>query len=328
MKLRIAVVGVVLACAGIVAATTSPLAQAQAYPARPVKLVVPYPPGGSADILGRAIGQKLSDQLGQPVVVENRPGAGTAVGTEFVARSPADGYTLLLGTVSSHAMNPALSTKLGYDPVKDFAPIAPVATIPFVLVLHPSVPAQTVKEFVDHAKTRPGTINYSSAGNGTSNHLAGELFNLMAGISMTHVPYKGSAPALQDLIAGHVQAMFDLLPTALPRIQAGSVKPIAVTSGTRVAGLPNVQTLKEAGYPDYEVTAWFGIFAPAGTPPAIVGRLHEETTKALASSELKAKLGPLGMETMQGSPQSFSRLVASDLDKWRGVVKSAKIQAE
>jgi len=309
-------------------ASASTHADAQTYPTRPVKLIVPYPPGGSADILGRTLGGKLADQLGQPVVVENRPGAGTAVGTEFVARSQPDGYTLLLGTVSSHAMNPALSAKLGYDPIKDFAPIAPVATIPFVLIVHPSVPVQTAKELVAHAKSQPGKINYSSAGNGTSNHLAGELFNLMAGINMTHVPYKGSAPALQDLIAGHVQAMFDLVPTSLPRIQTGNVKAIAVTSSARVPGLPNVPTLKEAGYPDYEVTAWFGVFAPAGTPPAIVGRLHEEVTKALASPDLKNKLEPLGMETMQGSPQSFSRLVASDLDKWRGVVKSAKIQAE
>lgn len=303
-------------------------AHGQPYPAKPVKLVVPYPPGGSADILARAIGQKLGDQLGQPVVVENRPGAGTAVGAEFVARSQPDGYTLLLGTVSSHAMNPALSTKVGYDPVKDFSPIAPVATIPFVLLLHPSVPAQTVRDLVDYAKAQPGKINYSSAGNGTSNHLAGELFNLMAGIGMTHVPYKGSAPALQDLVAGQVQAMFDLLPTALPRIQAGSVKPVAVTSATRVPALPNVPTLKESGYADYEVTAWFGIFAAAGTPPAIVARLNEETARALASTELKDKLGLLGMQTMQGSPQSFSRLVASDFDKWRGVVRTAKIQAE
>ncbi len=324
---EIAIVGVACAFALIIAAASMP-AHAQSYPDKPVKLVVPYPPGGSADILGRSIGQKLSKQLGQPVVVENRPGAGTAVGTEFVARSPPDGYTLLLGTVSSHAMNPALSAKLGYDPIKDFAPIAPVATIPFVLVLHPAVPAEGVREFVDYAKSHPGKINYSSAGNGTSNPLAGELFNLMAGIHMTHVPYKGSAPALQDLIAGHVQAMFDLVPTSLPRVQAGNVKAIAVTSAARVPGLPNVPTLKEAGFPDYEVTAWFGIFAPAGTPPAIVTRLNEETTKALASAELKDKLGPLGMETMQGSPQSFSRLVAGDLEKWRGVVKSAKIQAE
>lgn len=317
----------VIAVAAIAALSMTP-ALSQSYPTKPVKLVVPYPPGGSADILGRAIGQKLADQIGQPVVVENRPGAGTAVGSEFVARSAADGYTLLLGTVSSHAMNPALSGKLGYDPVKDFSPIVPVATIPFVLVVHPSVPAQSVKEFVEYAKSRPGKVNYSSAGTGTSNHLAGELFNLSAGVGMTHVPYKGSAPALQDLIAGHVQAMFDLVSTALPRVRAGAVKAIAVTSGARVPSLPDVPTLKESGYPDYEVTAWFGLFAPAGTPPEIVDRLNAEAGKAIASAELKEKLGALGMETMQGSPQTFAKLVTSDLDKWQGVVKSAKIQAE
>ncbi|HVF63325.1 MAG TPA: tripartite tricarboxylate transporter substrate binding protein [Casimicrobiaceae bacterium] len=313
-------------CIALAIAAHAP-SYAQPYPAKPIKLVVPYPPGGSADILGRALGQKLADQLGQPVVIENRPGAGTAVGTEFVARSAPDGYTLLLGTVSSHAMNPAIA-KLAYDPIKDFAPIAPVATIPFVLVVHPSVPAQSVKEFVDYAKERPGKINYSSAGGGTSNHLAGELFNLSAGVNLTHVPYKGSAPALQDLIAGHVQAMFDLVSTALPRIQAGNVKPIAVTSDARLKSLPNVPTLKESGYPNYEVSAWFGLFAPAGTPNAIVSRLSDETAKAIASAELKDKLGPLGMETMQGSPQSFAGLVASDFDKWRGVAKTANIKIE
>lgn len=326
MKLRTALF-TACSCVAIVVGANTP-AVAQTYPTKPIKLVVPYPPGGSADILGRALGQKLAEQLGQPVVVENRPGAGTALGSEFVGRSAADGYTLLLGTVSSHAMNPAISTKLNYDPIKDFAPIAPVATIPFVLVVHPLVPAQSIKQFVDYAKSQRGKINYSSAGSGTSNHLAGELFNLSAGVAMTHVPYKGSAPALQDLIAGHVQAMFDLVSTALPRIQAGSVNAIAVTSDTRLRSLPNVPTLKESGYPDYEVSAWFGLFAAAGTPLSIVDRLNEETTKAMASAELKDKLGPLGMESMQGSPQSFSKLVANDLEKWRGVVKSAKIQAD
>lgn len=301
---------------------------AQDYPSKPIKLVVPYPPGGSADILARVVGQKLGEQLGQTIVVENRAGAGTAIGAEFVAHSKPDGYTLLLGTVSSHAMNPALTPTLGYDAVRDFAPVAPLATIPFVLDVNASLPLRTVKELVAYARTHPGAINYSSAGNGTSNHLAGELFNMMAAVDLVHVPYKGSAPALQDLIAGQVQVMFDLVSTSIPWIKSGAIRPLAVTGGTRVASLPEVPTMKESGYPDYEVTAWFGIFAPAGTSDAVVTRLNALSVQAMASPEVRDKLGPLGMETMSGSPQGFARLVAADLDKWRSVVKSAKIRAD
>jgi tripartite-type tricarboxylate transporter receptor subunit TctC len=260
--------GLLAACA-LAAATAC---RAQDYPSKPIKLIVPYPPGGSADILARVVGQKLGEQLGQAIVVENRAGAGTAIGAEFVARSRPDGYTLLLGTVSSHAMNPALSPSVGYDAIKDFSPVAPLATIPFVLDVNAQLPVRSVKELVAYAKVHPGTINYSSAGNGTSNHLA--------------------------------------------------------TGGTRVASLPEVPTMKESGYSDYEVSAWFGIFAPAGTPDAVVTRLNAEAAKALASPEVRDKLGPLGMESMGGTPQSFARLVAADLDKWRDVVKSAKIRAD
>ena len=301
---------------------------AQSYPNRPVKLVVPYPPGGSADILGRLVALKLADQLGQPVTIENRAGAGTRIGTEYVAHSPPDGYTLLLGTVSSHAMNPALVENVGYDPVKDFVAVAPVATIPFVLIVRPSVPVNNLGEFVQYAKAHPGKINYASAGNGTSNHLAGELFQQTAGIDMVHIPYKGSAPALQDVIAGQVQTMFDLVSTSMSWIKAGNVKALAVTGGSRIASLPDVPTMKEAGYKDFEVTAWFGLFAPAGTPAAIVSRLGEETMKALESPDLKAKLAQSGMERMSESPSAFARLVGDDLRKWRAVVKSANIKTQ
>ena len=300
---------------------------AQDYPNKSIKLIVPYPAGGSADILARVVGQNLGEQLGQSIIVENRAGAGTAIGAEFVAHSKPDGYTLLLGTVSSHAMNPALTPTLGYDAVRDFAPVAPLATIPFVLDVNASLPVRSVKELVSYAKAHPGAINYSSAGNGTSNHLAGELFNMMAGVDLVHVAYKGSAPALQDLIAGQVQVMFDLVSTSIPWIKSGAIRPLAVTGGARVPSLPEIPTLKESGYSDYEVTAWFGIFAPAGTPEAVVARLNAVCAQAMASPEVRDKLGPLGMETMNGSAQAFARLVAADLDKWRNVVKSTKIRA-
>lgn len=318
------------ACALLVlaAATLVPLpAAADNYPSRPIKLVVPYPPGGSADILARLLEQKLGAALGQTIVVENKPGAGTAIGADFVARSQPDGYTLLLGTVSSQAMNPAV-VHVAYDPVKDFVAIAPVATIPFVLDLNPSVPAKSVKEFVAWAKAHPGQVNYSSAGNGTSNHLAGALFNETAGIDLVHIPYKGSAPALQDLVAGRVQAMFDLVTTSLPMIQASKVRPIAVTSAARVPTLPDIPTLKESGYPDYEVTAWFGLFAPAGTPPAAIARLHDATAQALGAPEFKDKLAKMGMTPMAASQADFARTVAAEAVKWRNVVKSARIKTD
>ncbi|MDQ6618858.1 MAG: tripartite tricarboxylate transporter substrate binding protein [Pseudomonadota bacterium] len=300
---------------------------AQAYPTHAIKLVVPYPPGGSADILARLVQQGLTGALGQSVIVENKPGAGTAIGAEAVARAAPDGYTLLLGTVSSHAMNPAL-VRVNFDPIKDFAAIAPLATIPFVLDVHPSVPARTVQEFVAYSKLHPDDVNYSSAGNGTSNHLAGALFNQTTGTKLVHVPYKGSAPALQDLVAGRVQAMFDLVTTSLPMIESGKVRAIAVTSAARLPTLPQVPTIREAGYPDYEVTAWFGLYAPAGTPLPILARLHDEAVKALAAPEMREKLVKLGMEPMASSREAFAKLTADELTKWTALVKSANIKAD
>jgi tripartite-type tricarboxylate transporter receptor subunit TctC len=301
---------------------------AQAFPAKPVRLIVPYPPGGSADILARAIGQKLGDGLGQQVIVDNRPGAGTAIGAEATAKAAPDGYTIMLGTVSSHAINPALNPGLKYDPVKDFAPVSLVASIPFALIVHPSLPARSVKELIAIAKAKPGSLNYSSAGNGTSNHLAGELFKSMTRTFMVHIPYKGSAPALNDLIAGQVQLMYDLVLTAAPHVKSGAVRALAVTGRERSAALPGVPTVAESGVPGYEVTAWFGFFAPAGTPAAVVGTLNTETVKALRHQDLRDRLGSQGAEPVTSTPEQFSAYVKEELTKWTKVVKASGMKAD
>ena len=303
-------------------------ALAQTWPAKPVRLIVPYPPGGSADILARAIGQKLADGIGQSVVIDNRPGAGTAIGAEAAARSAPDGYTIMLGTVSSHAINPALNPTLKYDPVKDFAPVSLVASIPFALVVHPSLPVNTVKELVALAKAKPAALNFSSAGNGTSNHLAGELFKSMTGTYMVHIPYKGSAPALNDLIAGQVQLMFDLVLTTAPHVRSGAVRAIAVTGRERSSALPGVPTVAESGVPGYEVSAWFGFFAPAGTPAAIVTALNAETVKAMRLPDLRDRLASQGADAVTDTPEQFAAYVKEELGKWTRVVKASGMKAD
>ncbi|MEJ7932343.1 tripartite tricarboxylate transporter substrate binding protein [Ramlibacter sp. AN1015] len=306
-----------------VLALAAPFAQGQAsYPAKPVSLVVPYPPGGSADILARAIGQKLGERLGQSVIVDNKPGAGTAIGAKAVASAPADGHTLLLGTVSSQAINPGMN-KVGYDPIKDFVAVSPVAAIPFVLVAHPSVPAKSVKEVLDMARASPGKVGYASAGPGTSNHLAGELLGSAAKVQLLHVPYKGSAPALNDVLAGHVPMMFDLLATAVPNVQSGKLKALAVTSRQRSPLLPDVPTARESGLADYEVTAWFGIFAPAGTPAPVVQRLNTELTAVLKAPEMQKRLRDLGAEPETASVDQYTRYVQDESTKWQGVLRQA-----
>jgi tripartite-type tricarboxylate transporter receptor subunit TctC len=298
------------------------MGHAQTFPTRPVTLVVPYPPGGSADILARTIGQKLGERLGQTVVVENKAGAGTAIGAKAVAVAPPDGYTLLLGTVSSQAINPAM-TKVGYDALKDFAAVSPLASIPFVLVAHPSLTAGNMGELIALAKTTPGKVSYASAGVGTSNHLAGELLASAARINLLHVPYKGSAPALNDVIAGHVPLMFDLLATALPAVQSGKLKALAVTGRERTPLLPGVPTAREGGLKDFEVSAWFGVFAPAGTPPAVLDRLNADVTAVLQMPDMQKRLRELGAEPETGSGEAYSRYVRSEAGKWADVVKKA-----
>ena len=301
------------------------LAHAQpAYPNRPVTLVVPYPAGGSADILARTLGQKLSAQWGQPVVIDNRAGAGTAIGAKAVAGAAADGYTLLMGTVSSHAINPALN-KVGYDPIKDFTAIAPVASIAFVLVAHPSFAANSVPELVTMARAAPGTITYASAGPGTSNHLAGVLLERASRTELLHVPYKGSAPALSDVLAGHVKLMFDLQATALPYVSSGKLKALAITSKVRNPQLPEVPTMAEGGVAGHEVSAWFGVFAPAALPEGITQRLNQSVTAVLKTPEMQKQLRDLGAEPDFGTSAAFSAYVRDEAVKWGSVVKAANI---
>ncbi|MCD0502735.1 Bug family tripartite tricarboxylate transporter substrate binding protein [Bordetella petrii] len=297
-------------------------AAAQDYPTRPVALVVPYPAGGSADILARAIGEKLGAQLGQPVVVENKSGAGTAIGARFVAQAPADGYTLLLGTVSSHAINPAI-VNVGYDPVRDFALIAPVASTPFVLVTPATSPFQTLSDVLAAARKQPGTLDYASAGPGTSNHLAGEMLANAAKVRLTHVPYRGSAPALVDVMAGHVPLMFDLQTTSIPNIQQGKLRALAVTGLQRSALLPDVPTVAESGIPGFEVSAWFAVFAPAKVPPQVLQRLRSAMAAIMDSGDLKQQLRRIGAEPDPRPPGEFSVYLEQEIEKYAAVVQAA-----
>src|SRR5512144_2335881 len=279
---------------GLLVAGFAAGAWAQDYPTKPIRIVVPFPPGGATDLLARAVAQRLTEKWGQAVLVDNRPGAGGNIGSELVAKSAPDGYTLEMGTVGTHSINASLYAKMPYDHVKDFVPIILVAGVPNVLVVNPALPVNSVQELVAYAKANPGKLNFASSGNGTSIHLSGELFKVMAGVQMTHVPYKGSAPALQDLIGGQVQLMFDNLPPSLPQIKAGKLRALAVTTATRSPALPDLPTIAESGLPGFEASSWFGIVAPAGTPPAIVAKLNAEVAKWLASPEAQEKLLALG----------------------------------
>jgi tripartite-type tricarboxylate transporter receptor subunit TctC len=301
-------------------------AQAQDYPNRPIRLVVPFSPGGSTDGISRHLAQKLTVALGQPVVVENRAGAGGTLGTDLVAKSKPDGYTLLF-VATSTAINQALFTNLPYDTMKDLTPVIHLVHLSGVLVVHPDVPARTVQELVDLARAKPGVLNYASAGNGTTLHLAGELFKALAKVDITHVPYKGSGPALTDLIGGRVQMMFANMPGTMQHVQAGRIRAIAVTDATRSAAVPDLPTIAESGVPGYRATGWFGIMAPAGTPREIVERLNAEFNKALRTPELLEFMKNEGAEPAGGTPQDFRAHLRSEVERWGGVIKSAGIKA-
>jgi tripartite-type tricarboxylate transporter receptor subunit TctC len=301
---------------------------AQAYPNKPLRIVVGYTPGGTTDIIARVIAARLTVTLGQPVIVENRPGAGGNLGADSVAKAAPDGYTLQLGTAGNMTVNPSIYPNMGFDTVRDFQPISLVATLPNLMVVNPKVPAKTVQEFVAWAKSRPGKVFFASSGNGNTPHMTAELFNMAAGLSMVHVPYRGSGPALTDLIGGEgVQVMFDNMPSAIGHARSGALRAIAVTSPKRVQGEPNIPTVSESGYPDFQVVTWFGLFAPAGTPGPVVDRLHREVTEAIRTPAIRKRLIELGAEPVSNSPSEFSALVKSDIVRWAKVVKAANIQA-
>jgi tripartite-type tricarboxylate transporter receptor subunit TctC len=303
------------------------MTRADNYPSKPIQLVVGYAAGGSTDIIARIVGQQLSEALGQPVVIENRPGAGATVASAQVARAAPDGYTLFMSTIAN-TINTSLHAKLPFDFATDFAPISLVATVPNVMVINPDVPAKTVKDFIGLAKSKPGEINFASSGTGSSVHLSGELFNMLAQVKTVHVPYKGSAPAVSDLISGQVQVMFDNLSSSLPHVQGGKLRALAVTSARRSTAAPDIPTMAESGLPDFEVTSWFALVAPAKTPQDIITRLNREVRKILDRPEIKTRLAALGADAAPSTPEALAELIASETAKWAKVVKASVKRAD
>ena len=312
---------------GIALCCTGALANAQTYPTKPIRWVVPYGPG-STDILARVIAPKVSSALGQQIVVENRPGAGGSVGSEQVARGAADGYTILMGTAASHAVNPALYSKVGYDAAKDFAPVINLASIPNVVIVNPQLPYRTIPELIAAAKAQPGTITYSSNGAGTSQHMSAALFEMLTGVKMVHVPYKGSSEGVVAVTRGDVNVMFANMPPSLPLIRDGRVRPIAVTTAQRLSAFPDLPTVAETGVPGYEVSTWFALFAPAATPEPVVQRLNREFAVALADADIRDKLMAQGYTINGGSSQELGALVRAELVKWARVVKESGAKVE
>lgn len=300
-----------------------PMAQAQGFPTKPLTLVVPFPAGGPTDAMARVLALKLGERLGQQVVVDNRAGAGGGIAAEQVARAPADGHTLFFGTTGTMAINPSLYTKLRYDPIKDFAPVSLMATTMNVLVVHPGVPAKSLPDLLMLAKAKPGDLTYASAGNGSSNHLSGELLKSSSGIQITHVPYKGSAPAQVDLLGGRITMMFDTVAQQTQNIAAGKVTALAVTGPKRSPLLPDVPTAQEAGLKDFDVTIWFGVLAPAGTPSALIDRLNREIVAVMSSDEMKKRMLQDGAEARPTTPAEFASLIKRDTAKWGPVVKAS-----
>ncbi|WP_244979272.1 tripartite tricarboxylate transporter substrate binding protein [Cupriavidus plantarum] len=299
-----------------------PLATAQEWPTKPIRMIVPYPPGGPTDIVARVVGQKLSERLGQTIVVDNRPGAGGNIGADTVAKSAPDGYTLLVAT-TAHAINMTLFTKPGYSTSKDFAPVSMLTSGPLVLVTAPSTPAKNVAELIALARAKPGAITFASSGNGQSTHLAAELFDSMAGVKMTHVPYKGSAPALTDVMAGQATVMFDTMLSSMPFVRDGKLKALAVTGTARSPAAPDVPTMAEAGVAGYEATAWNALLVPANTPPAVVNRLSDALKAVLTQEDVRARFATQGFAAAWTSPADTGRFIAREIDKWGKVVKAS-----
>ena len=305
------------------------LAQSPAnYPAKPIRLVVPFTPGGSTDILARAIGLELTKAWGQPVVIENVPGAGGSIGADKVAKAPADGYTLLMGHIGTLAVNPSLYPNLPYDPVKNFAPVAWVARVPNVLVVHPSVKATTVQELVALAKSKPGQLNYGSGGNGSAANLATEYFKMQTDTSLLHIPYRGTAPAVTDLVGGQIQVLFTGAPAVMGQIKSGQVRALAVSSPKRMDALPDLPTVADAGYKDFEADQWYGVVAPTGTPKDIVAKLNSQINQSLNSAELKTRLNNEGAVATPNTPEVFGSLIQSEIARWKPVIQSGRVKAD
>lgn len=300
---------------------------AQAYPSKPVRVIAPFPAGGGTDLFARAVAQKLTSALGQTFVVDNRSGAGGMIGADLIAKSPPDGYSLLITSSSTHSINPHLTRKMPYDAIRDFVPVINIASAPNVLVVHPSVPAKSVKEFIALAKSRPGALNYASNGTGTLSHLTGEMFKLQAGISLIHIPYKGGPPAVIDLVAGQVSALFAAAPTVFPQVRAGKLRAIAMTGPKRSAALPDLPAVAET-LPGFDSVQWWAMFAPAGTAGDVVDRLNSEVSRIITDVDVKARFAAEGAEPAGGSPREFAAFVRADYEKWGKVVKAVGIRPE
>jgi len=296
---------------------------AEAFPNKPITMVVPFVAGGTTDILARIVGQSLGEELGQPVIIDNRAGAGGNIGGQFAARAPSDGYTIFMGTVGTHAINEWLYKKMPFSPNKDFAPLTRVANVPNLLVANPAQPFKNVKELISYAQAHPGQVNFGSSGSGSSIHLSGELFKMMAKVDMIHIPYKGSAPAVTDLLGNQIAIMFDNMPSAIQHVRSGKLRPLAVTTAKRSPELPDVPTVAEAGVPGYEATSWFGLFAPTKTPADVQAKLHAAIIKVLQKPDVIKKIGDQGGEVVTESQAEFGRFIAAENEKWKQVVKTS-----
>jgi tripartite-type tricarboxylate transporter receptor subunit TctC len=323
MFIRIAMLSIV----ALLASTTA-IAQPAAYPTKPIRIVVAYTPAGATDILARTIGQKLTEAWGQAVIIDNRPGANGNIGTEYAAKATPDGYTLLMVTAGTHGINPGLYRKLGFDAVKDFAPVSLVAMVPNVFVVNNAVPTKDLKEFIAYAKANQGKLNYGSPGNGSTAHLSMELFKSMTGIQMVHVPYKGSAGVLADLIGGQIVVTMDNMPPYVPQVKAGKIRALAVSPARRSPALPDVPTVAEAGVPGYDSGAWFGLVAPANTPKDLVDKLSRETARILKLPDVSARLADLGAESVGGTPEQFSAHIKAEIAKWAKVIRDANVELQ
>lgn len=316
---------VLIAGAALVLAAS---AHAQQFPTKPIRIIVAYPPAGTTDILARLVGQRMTESWGQPVITDNRAGAAGNIGTEIAARATPDGYTLLMGTAGSHSVNPNLYRKLNWHPIRDFAPISLVAIVPNIMVVNNSLPVKSVKELIAYAKANPGKLNYGSPGNGSTAHLSMEMFKSMTGTSLVHIPYKGSAPVLADLIGGQISITIDNMPVYLPQVKAGKIRALAVSPAKRSPAAPELPTIAEAGVPGYDSGAWFGLLAPAGAPKPVVAKLAAETARILKMREVHERISELGAEPVGGTPEQFAALIKADGLKWARVIRDAKVELQ